>query len=219
MSLDHIREEIMLASLSHVTVKGWSKRALHAGTLSAGYDPITLQRAFPNGIADLISTFWTWVDHKMLEALSHHDLSLLGMTERIALALRVRFEVLDPYKQAVRSLMGYGMFPHRVMRAARYLYTTVDHIWYAVGDRATDFSFYSKRTTLMSILMSVTLYWLEDSSEGMKDTSLFINRALRSFIQTTGLFKRITKRSIPFPDPFRFIHRVRHPCQKSTQDP
>ena len=46
----------------------------------------------------------------------------------------------------------------------RSVYETVDGIWYAAGDSATDFSFYTKRVTLAAIYAATLPYWLEDRS-------------------------------------------------------
>ena len=41
--------------------------------------------------------------------------------------------------------------PQNVPLGLRLLYETVDGIWYAVGDQATDFSFYTKRASLAEL--------------------------------------------------------------------
>ena len=48
--------------------------------------------------------------------------------------------------------------PHHAPLAAWLLYETVDAIWYAAGDIATDFSFYTKRLMLSGLYSAAVLY-------------------------------------------------------------
>ena len=47
---------------------------------------------------------------------------------------------------------------------------TVDAIWYAAGDSATDFNFYTKRGLLAAVYGATMLYWLDDRSPDCTDT-------------------------------------------------
>ena len=68
--------------------------------------------------------------------------------------------------------------PQHAPLALRLLYETVDGIWYAAGDHATDFSFYTKRATLAGIYAATLLYWLDDRSPDFADTRAFLDRRL-----------------------------------------
>ena len=68
----------------------------------------------------------------------------LRVPERIALAITTRLEILAPWREAVRRALSVLALPQHAPLGLRLLYGTVDGIWYAAGDRATDFSFYTK---------------------------------------------------------------------------
>lgn len=47
MSIDTLRDEILVASLPNVVFDGWSLQSLRDGTQTAGHEPSALLRAFP----------------------------------------------------------------------------------------------------------------------------------------------------------------------------
>ena len=70
------------------------------------------------------------------------------------------------------------MMPQNAALAARLLYKTVDAIWYAIGDRSTDFNFYTKRGLLAGVYSATLFYWLNDKSEGGQATWTFLDRRI-----------------------------------------
>ena len=64
----------------------------------------------------------------------------VSLSRRVALALRLRFEVLLPWREAVRRGLSVLAMPQNAPLGMRLLYDTVDAIWDGVGDHPTDFS-------------------------------------------------------------------------------
>ena len=54
----------------------------------------------------------------------------------------------------------------------------MDTIWFAVGDKTTDFGFYTKRALLAGVYLSTLLYWLNDGSEDTQATWGFLDRRI-----------------------------------------
>jgi ubiquinone biosynthesis protein COQ9 len=159
--------------LRHVPFDGWSMRALES---AAGGDALTLDREFPNGVADAVRAFSDRADAAMVAALAYDPPD--RVRDRIAAAVRARLEHLAPHREAVRRLTAWFALPGHQAVAARCLYRTVDEIWYAAGDRSTNFSFYTKRALLAAVYGATVLYWLEDRSEGFADTWTFLARRI-----------------------------------------
>jgi ubiquinone biosynthesis protein COQ9 len=91
------------------------------------------------------------------------------------------------------------------------LYRTVDAIWYAAGDRSTDFNFYTKRGLLAAVHAATTLYWLDDRSEGGADTAAFLDRRLTEVMAIPKLRPRLEESLAWLPNPFRLMRVVRRP--------
>jgi len=99
--------------------------------------------------------------------------------------------------------------PPHVALGLRLVYDTVDGIWYAAGDTATDFSFYTKRATLAGIYGATLLYWLEDRSDDFADTRDFIDRRLAEVAQFGAARERLEAAVERLPNPFRLFRPAR----------
>jgi ubiquinone biosynthesis protein COQ9 len=213
MSFDHVpfdheraRAEIIAAALPHVPFDGWTLDTLRRAAADAGHDPLTALRVFPRGPVQAVEAWVTLADRRMLEALERHDPAALKVRERVALAVRLRLEELGAHREAVRRALSVLALPHNAPLAARLLWGTVDAIWYAAGDTATDFNYYSKRGLLAGVYSATLMYWLEDKSEGFADTWKFLDRRLSDVLRIPQALGRLRERLggfARFPRSFR----------------
>jgi ubiquinone biosynthesis protein COQ9 len=129
--------------------------------------------------------------------------------ERIAAGVRTRLALLEPHREAVRRALALLALPQNLGLGLRLLYDTVDAVWYAAGDTATDFNFYTKRGLLAGVLAATTLYWLDDRSPGGEQTEAFLQRRLADVMALPKLGARLRERVGWLPDPFRLMRVVR----------
>jgi ubiquinone biosynthesis protein COQ9 len=101
------------------------------------------------------------------------------------------------------------MMPQNAALSARLLYKTVDAIWYAIGDRSTDFNFYTKRALLAGVYGSTVLYWLEDKSEGQAESWGFLDRRIADVMRVPQGLARLGKLGERFPDPLKLLRALR----------
>jgi ubiquinone biosynthesis protein COQ9 len=196
-------ERLITAMLPDVAFDGWTRHALRNAARRAEIPVGEAMALFPRGAPDLILGFSHWADRRMLEGLEAAAVEQLGLSGRIALALRLRFEVLAPWREGMRRGLSVLAMPHNAALGLRLLYDTVDAIWHGVGDHATDFSFYTKRATLAGIYATATLYWLDDHSPDFADTREFIERRLVDLHRLTGLRARRASAAQHLPNPQR----------------
>ena len=198
------RARLLEAALAHVPFDGWTEAALRAGARDSGVDPA----AFPGGPREALAAFSRWADTRMLKAMEAEDLSDLRIHERVALAVELRLEALEPYREAVRRGLSFLAMPQNAALGARLLYRTVDDVWYAVGDRSADFSFYTKRGLLAGVIGSTTLYWLDDRSEDGADTQAFLARRIDDVMRIYRTRHRAEEIGARAPNPFRIVRDV-----------
>ncbi len=212
MSIDTLRDDILVASLPNVVFDGWSLQALRDGTHMAGHEPSALLRAFPGGVTDAVEHFADWTDRQMLDRLEAQPLAEMKVRERISLAVRTYFEVLEPYREAKRRQISYLAMPQNVALGLRLLYRTVDAMWFAAGDTSTDYNHYTKRALLSAVVSSSTFYWLDDQSEGHVETRAFIDRRLADVMavgKATSSVGKIGSMLNFLPNPLRFARQMR----------
>ena len=200
-------ERIMLAAVRHAAFDGWTTRILAMAADDCGLADADV--VFPGGIPDLIEAFSHWADGRMEVELAVHDLAALKVRARVALAVRLRLDTLAPYREAIRRLTAHCALPGNAGLAARLIAATVDRIWYAAGDSATDFSYYTKRALLAPVYGASVLYWLSDESEGHADTWNFIERRLDDVMQIPKIRARALDALDRLPNPVKFWRLMR----------
>ena len=203
------REQLITAALPDIAFDGWTRHALRQAAHRADIPAGEAEALFRRGAVDMIAAFSHWADQQMLARLSAAAPSSSHLSDRVALALRLRFEMLLPWREAVRRGLSVLTLPHNAPLGLRLLYDTVDAIWRGVGDQTSDFSFYTKRATLAGIQAAAMLYWLDDRSPDFAETQAFIARRLADLHRLTGLRERLSDLADRLPSPQRLLRPSR----------
>lgn len=204
-----VRTAIIEAALPHVPFDGWTQAVLQQGAADAGYEKVMALRVFPGGAVEAIAFWSKLADRRMLEELERRDLGAMKVRERIATAVRVRLEQNARHREAVRRALSLLAMPLNAAQGPVLLWRTVDAIWYAAGDTATDFNYYTKRGLLAGVYSATTLYWLEDRSEGFENTWSFLDRRIADVMRVPQAIGSIGKRLTAFPSPLSIFRAGR----------
>jgi ubiquinone biosynthesis protein COQ9 len=105
--------------------------------------------------------------------------------------VRARIEVNALHREAVRRTLAYLALPWNAALGAGSMYRTVNAIWYAAGDTATDIGWYSKRATLAAVYAATLLHWLDDDTEDFAATWAFLDRRIADVMRFGRLRRRI----------------------------
>lgn len=207
-----LRDTVLDAALPHIPFDGWTETALAQGAADAGLAPEEASRAFPGGAIDAIAHHSRRADARMLAALeaeSGEGAERRGMTATVRRAIQLRLEASMGEREAIRRALAILGRPQHAPLAARLLYRTVDAVWYAAGDTATDFNFYTKRGLLAAVYSATVLYWLDDRSEGCADTWAFLDRRLADVLRVPKAMARAERLLGGLPSPFRVLRMAR----------
>lgn len=204
------KRRVLAQALPSIPFDGWTPRLLAAAVAAADLDELDQRRLFPAGVADLVDFYLEEADREMLEGLAALDLSAMRVRERIAAAVRLRLQQAAPRREVVRRTLAYRALPGRGPRGLRDLYRTVDRIWRAAGDRATDFNFYTKRALLAGVYGSTLLFWLNDTSEDFEETWGFLDRRIDEVMRVERLRGRLEDIGRRLPSPWSTLGRLRH---------
>ena len=198
-----LKDKILLATLAHVPFDGWSRAALKLGVLDAGLERDLGLGAFPGGMVEVAAYCSAYFDRRMVEELERQNITEMKVSERVAAAVRARLEELAPHREACRRLLSFLALPPNAGLAASCTWKTVNAMWYAAGDTATDFNFYTKRALLASVYVSTVLYWLGDDSEDFADTWEFLDRRIAGVMRIPKIKARVAEALARIPSPFR----------------
>ncbi len=203
------RDRLLLAALPHITFDGWTDKAFLAGIADRGMEASDFRRFFPGGARDAIDHFSDWADRRMVANFAEQAVEDSSIRKRVALAVRLRFEALTPYREAVRRTLSLLALPPNAALGARCLYRTVDSIWRAIGDRSVDFNFYTKRALLAAVISTTTLYWLDDTTDDGEGSWAFLDRRVADVMKIPALGARLRRMVGRLPDPVGVFRAVR----------
>ncbi|MDP6708170.1 MAG: COQ9 family protein [Alphaproteobacteria bacterium] len=204
------KRRLLSAALVEVPFDGWSERTLRRAASAAGLGRSEATRLFPGGVGALVAFHLEEVDSAMLAELARRDLAAMRVRDRIQTAVRVRLELQARHREAVRRTLAYLALPGNGRRALSALGRTVDRIWRAAGDQATDFNYYTKRALLAGVYGATVLFWLDDDSDGHEATWAFLDRRIDEVMSIEKARGRVAKRLDRLPSPWRALGRLRY---------
>lgn len=180
--MENPKDKLLDAALDHVPFDGWSTATFDAAVRDSELDATVARAVCPRGAVDLAVAFHKRGDAQMLARLKAEDLSALRFRDRIAMAVRVRLEVLND-KEVVRRGTALFALPQYLGDGAKLIWGTCDAIWDALGDTSDDVNWYTKRATLSGVYSATVLYWLGDTSEDHANSWEFLDRRIDNVMQ------------------------------------
>src|SRR6516164_6391580 len=105
------RAELIEAMLPSVPFDGWSRPALRSAARRVGMPADEALALFPNGAAELVACFSRWADVRMLDRFEAMVPEPSRISDRIALAITSRLEIIAPWREAVRRALSVLTLP------------------------------------------------------------------------------------------------------------
>lgn len=178
-----LKAAVLEAALPHAAFDGFTDAGLEAAGKEAGLAAADLARLFPEGPLSLVEFYSAAVDREMEEKLAAMDLPAMKIRQRIAEAVKTRLAILGRHKEAARRAAAMLSLPMHAGLGAKLLYRTVDAMWRAAGDTATDFNFYTKRGILAGVYGSTLVRWFADASAEETVTNEFLAARIENVMQ------------------------------------
>lgn len=210
------RDAILVGMLPDVAFDGWTDASLRRGAVAVGLAEMEARVAFPGGAVAAVRHFSDWADRAMVADLGGRDLNSMKVRDRVTLAVRCRLELLTPHREAVRRASGLLSMPGHATIGPALVAATVDAAWRAVGDRSTDYNFYTKRLLLAGVVATTTLYWLDDRSNDLADTWSFLDRRIANVMSigkgigmATARLDKLSPLLNHLPSPARLARHLR----------
>ncbi|UAJ10251.1 COQ9 family protein [Glacieibacterium megasporae] len=207
-TLDETRPRLIAAMIPHVAFDGWTAASVAAAAADAGIDPDVAHLVFPRGAAQMVDAYTAYANTRMTAALT--GIGNMKVRERIAFAVRTRFEQAEGERETVRRAVA--IFALHPALSAKSTWRTADAIWHACGDTATDFNHYSKRAILGGVYAATLMYWLGDESDSRADTWGFLDRRIAGIMSFEKTRARLTSGSGNRPSIAQILGRLRYPA-------
>ncbi|XP_024541711.1 ubiquinone biosynthesis protein COQ9, mitochondrial [Selaginella moellendorffii] len=176
---DDEKRRVLNAALTYVPTLGWTEAAIAAGARDVNLSPAILG-AFHRKEAALVEYFMDESLDELTDAVEEQseELEKLVLHERLAKVMRIRLEMQAPYISKWAQALSIQANPINLPVAMKQRAVLMDEIWHSVGDRSTDWDFYSKRAILGGVYTAAEVYMLTDYSPGFRDTWTFTERRI-----------------------------------------
>jgi ubiquinone biosynthesis protein COQ9 len=211
LTLDEIRALLAPGIAANAAFDGWSDAARDMAAQAEGIDTDVAALAFKDGAVDMIDAWFTHIDAVMLAAVPPERLALMKIREKIASLIEARLDATAADRESLRRAVTILALPQNLAKAARLGWRTVDTIWHAAGDVATDYNHYTKRTILLGVYASTITVFLDDESEGLAETRAFLGRRIEGIMQFEKAKAGFLKRTEHRFSLSRFVGRLRYP--------
>ncbi|WP_107045312.1 COQ9 family protein [Sphingomonas sp. STIS6.2] len=211
LTLDEIRSLLAPGIAANAAFDGWSDAARDMAADAAGIDRDVAALAFEQGPVDMIDAWFADIDVAMLESVPPERLSAMKIRARIATLVEARLQATAADRESLRRALAILALPQNLTKAGRLGWRTVDTIWRAAGDVATDYNHYTKRTILLGVYAATVTVFLDDDSEGFAETRAFLSRRIDGIMRFETAKSGFLKRTEHGFSLSRFVGRLRYP--------
>jgi len=211
LTLDEIRAVLAPGIAANAAFDGWSDAARDMAAQAEGIDTDVAALAFKDGPVDMIDAWFAHIDGVMLAAVPPERLALMKIREKITVLVEARLDATSADRESLRRALAILALPQNLAKATRLGWRTVDTIWRAAGDLATDYNYYTKRTILLGVYASTITIFLDDESEGLAETRAFLGRRINGIMQFEKAKAGFLKRTEHGFSLSRFVGRLRYP--------
>jgi ubiquinone biosynthesis protein COQ9 len=171
-----LRRRWLAELLPDVAFEGWSEAAAKLAAGRAGLTEGEQALAAPQGVVNLIDTFFDDAEEAARAALAGEDLGALRVPDKVKRGVLAWLAALEPNREAVRRAASRGFLPWSAAPALQRTWKVADMIWTAAGDTSEDYNRYSKRGLLAAVLPAIILYWADNPAP--EDLDGFVTRRL-----------------------------------------
>lgn len=210
-TLAEVRLALAPAIAENAAFDGWSDAARDMAADMAEVDRDVAALAFDGGAVTMIDAWFATVDAAMRAALPPEQLSAMKIRARITALIETRLDSLAPHREALRRAIAILAMPQHVASAARLGWRSVDAMWRAAGDIATDYNHYTKRAMLLAVYGATITVFLDDESDGQTETRAFLARRIDGIMRFEKAKAGFVRRTRHRPSLSRFVGRLRYP--------
>ena len=186
-----LRSKWLEALLPNVAFDGWTEAAARQAAISAELSEGEQALAAPNGIHDLIETFFDEAEQSAAQALLAADFTDLGVRDKVAMGVKLWLDALAPNKEAARRAAARGFLPWAAGDAMQRTWSVADMVWTGIGDTSTDYNKYSKRGLLAATIPLIFMRWLDETDDDALEA--YIQRRLTGAMRFGQMGGRLVK--------------------------
>jgi ubiquinone biosynthesis protein COQ9 len=162
---DKNKEKILEKFLKIIENEDCSAESLRKSFIQCNFDPKLQEIFFENGILDLINFAIDILNEENLQKFRQTNHDNLGISAKIIEIFKIRLELISKYQKSFIKIISFlRNNPENLSFIIKKSYKFADLIWYEIGDKSTDFNFYSKRIIFSKIYLKTLNYFAKSNS-------------------------------------------------------
>ena len=210
-----VRLDILQAMLPYVVFDGWTQKSLRASIKSINLPKGSEELYFPEGALEVIR-FW----HEQINEFIESNIEALNkpemkIREKVTFGVLSVLEAIGPHEEAMRRAVNRLSLPDAAVQGPSYLWSFADSIWRAIGDKSTDYNYYTKRTILAGVLGSTITVWIGDSDQNKEKTKLFLDARISNVMSFEKSKFKVIEKLKTIPNFAEILGRMRYGNKKN----
>jgi ubiquinone biosynthesis protein COQ9 len=183
--------------LEIVPESGWTQAGIDRAAEKAGLSQGQVLLSCPNGVADLLEALGNRAARAASQRLVQPDVVAMKVREKVAVAVRAYLAALEPHKAAVKRASAS---PANLLAGPKGLWTGADAIWSGLGDKSTDYNWYTKRMILTGVIGSTLVAWL--GTDNPAEVDAFLMNRIENVMQFEKFKGQVQEAVSKMPNPF-----------------
>jgi ubiquinone biosynthesis protein COQ9 len=197
---DLFRERLLDAMLEIAPESGWTQAGIDKAAEKAGLSKGQVLLSCPNGVLDLLEALGNRAAKAARDRLAQPDVAAMKVREKVATAVRAYLAALEPHKPAVKRAAAS---PANLLAGPRGLWTGADAIWSGLGDKSTDYNWYTKRMILTGVIGSTMVAWLGTDDPAQVEN--FLANRIENVMQFEKFKGQVREAASKMPNPFDIL--------------
>ncbi len=197
---DLYRDRLLDAMLAVAAETGWTQAGLERAAKVAGLSMGQALLACPHGVLDLLETFAKRAATAAGERLGQADVAGMKIREKVQVGVKAWLGAQEKHKAAMKRAAGS---PGNLLTGPKALWSAADAIWTALGDKSTDYNWYTKRMILSGVLGSTLLCWLGTDDEVVVDA--FLDRRIEDVMRFERFKAQAREAAAKWPNPLDIL--------------
>ena len=173
---------------------GWNLNVFNKVKKKLKYSSTLINKLFPKKLEDLILFYNVAINQELSKIYKKRKFDKKkGIRISILNAVKTRFELMEKNKETIKKSLLLFSNPSYQILSSKLIYNTVDHIWKLIGDKSSDYNFYTKRAILASIYSFAIFIWINDRSKNLDKTFNFLEKSIMNMNLVTTVKNRLKK--------------------------
>ena len=212
-----VRVDILQAMLPIVVFDGWNQKSLRASIKSINLPEGSEELYFPEGALEVIRFWHDQMNEFVKSNLESLNKSEMKIREQVTAGVLSALESIGSNEEAMRRAIIRLSLPDAAVQGPTYLWSLADSIWRAIGDRSTDYNYYTKRTILAGVLGSTITVWISDSDQNKVKTKLFLDARISNVMSFEKSKFKIVEKINNIPNFAEILGRLRYGNNKNRR--